>query len=157
MTLTSHWSKADTKWNIDKDNGPESGGQTVNLTPPPARGIRFSQADAGDVHSGAVGSDGNIYSRGDNTNGQLGRNTGGTWKATTPAHMLGTITVNIDWTLNGAAPTCDISNHYRYKSISVLPLTGGTGKTLLLMAGLLAATGAVAIRRHRLETLTQQK
>ena len=66
VTLTAHWSKADTRWNIDKDNGPESGGQTVTLTPPPARDIRFNQADAGDIHSGAIGSDGNIYTWGDN-------------------------------------------------------------------------------------------
>ena len=157
-------------------------------------GITFTQASAGAWYCMALGTDGNLYSWGDNTNGQLGRNTGGstqdaspakvafpgrgvptqvqfdnatatgltgnpdgTWKVTTPTHMPGTITVNIDWTLNGAAPTRDTSNHYRYNSISVLPLTGGTGLTLLLMAGLLAATGAAAIRRHRLETLTQQK
>ena len=75
VTLTAHWSKADAKWKLDKDNGPESGGQTVTLTPPPARGIRISQADAGDLHSAAVGSDGSLYTWGDNSRGQLGRDT----------------------------------------------------------------------------------
>ena len=75
-TLTAHWSKADSKWKLDKESGPESGGQTVTLTPPPARGIRISQVDAGDLHSGAVGSDGSLYTWGDNdSHGQLGRDT----------------------------------------------------------------------------------
>ena len=91
-TLTAHWSSADSnRWKLDKDNGPESGGQTVTLTPPPARGIRISQADAGDLHSAAVGSDGSLYTWGDNdSHGQLGRDTAGKQdshpsKADTPA------------------------------------------------------------------------
>ena len=76
VTLTAHWSSAESnRWKLDKDNGPESGGQTVTLTPPPARGIRISQADGGDLHSAAVGSDGNLYTWGDNAHGQLGRDT----------------------------------------------------------------------------------
>ena len=76
VTLTAHWSSADSnKWKLDKDNGPESGGQTVTLTPPPARGIRISQADGGYLHSAAVGSDGSLYTWGDNSRGQLGRDT----------------------------------------------------------------------------------
>ncbi|WP_445339114.1 RCC1 domain-containing protein [Bifidobacterium sp. ESL0822] len=91
-TLTAHWSSADSnRWKLDKDNGPETGGQTVTLTPPPERGIRLSQADAGDLHSAAVGSDGSLYTWGDNdSHGQLGRDTAGKQdshpsKADTPA------------------------------------------------------------------------
>ena len=91
-TLTAHWSSADSnRWKLDKDNGPETGGQTVTLTPPPERGIRLSQADAGDIHSAAVGSDGSLYTWGDNdSHGQLGRDTAGKQdshpsKADTPA------------------------------------------------------------------------
>ena len=42
----------------------------------------------------------------------------GTWKATTPTHMPGTAIVTIDWTLNGAVQTPDISSMYRHASIS---------------------------------------
>ena len=76
LNLTAHWSSADTKWKLDKASGPESGGQTVTLTPPLKRGIRISQVDGGDLHSAAVGSDGSLYTWGDNSShGQLGRDT----------------------------------------------------------------------------------
>ena len=79
VVLTAHWSQAGTKWKLDKDTGPQSGGQTVTLTPPPARGIRITQADGGEFHSGAVGSDGSLYTWGDNSShGQLGRDITGT-------------------------------------------------------------------------------
>ena len=51
----------------------------VNL---PAGVSRFTQVIAGGEHSLALGSDGNLYSWGDNTNGQLGRNTSGTQDGT---------------------------------------------------------------------------
>ena len=79
VVLTAHWSQAGTKWKLNKDTGPQSGGQTVTLTPPPARGIRITQADGGEFHSGAVGSDGSLYTWGDNgSHGQLGRDITGT-------------------------------------------------------------------------------
>ena len=47
----------------------------MTLVPPAARGIRFSQVSAGDDHSLALGSDGNIYAWGANKYGQLGDGT----------------------------------------------------------------------------------
>ena len=156
-------------------------------------GITFTQASAGASYCLALGSDGNLYSWGDNANGQLGRDTSSaqtaspakddfpelgipthvlfdnaeasnltrnsddTWTATTPAHMPGTSTVTIDWRLNGADQTPDISNTYRYNSISLLPRAGGGGLVPLLIAGLLAFACAAAARRHRLETLSRQQ
>ena len=79
--LTAHWTKGTSTWSISPTSGPTAGGDKTTLTPPLARGIRLSQADAGDVHSGAVGSDGNIYSWGDNQKNQLGR----TVTSSTPA------------------------------------------------------------------------
>ena len=55
--------------------GPDSGQTKVTLVPPAARGIRFSQVSAGDDHSLALGSDGNVYSWGANKYGQLGDGT----------------------------------------------------------------------------------
>ena len=82
FTLTAHWTRGTSTWSISPTSGPAAGGDKTTLTPPPARGIRLSQADAGDVHSGAVGSDGNIYTWGDNQKNQLGR----TVTSNTPAN-----------------------------------------------------------------------
>ena len=82
FTLTAHWTKGTSTWSISPTSGPAAGGDKTTLTPPLARGIRLSQADAGDVHSGAVGSDGNIYTWGDNQKNQLGR----TVTSNTPAN-----------------------------------------------------------------------
>ena len=82
FTLTAHWTKGTSTWSISPTSGPAAGGDKTTLTPPLARGIRLSQADAGDVHSGAVESDGNIYTWGDNQKNQLGR----TVTSNTPAN-----------------------------------------------------------------------
>ena len=82
FTLTAHWTKGTSTWSISPTSGPAAGGDKTTLTPPLARGIRLSQVDAGDVHSGAVGSDGNIYTWGDNQKNQLGR----TVTSNTPAN-----------------------------------------------------------------------
>ncbi|RMA46376.1 hypothetical protein CI603_04625 [Bifidobacterium sp. wkB338] len=58
-----------------KDNTPGK----VNL---PAGVSRFTQVIVGGEHSLALGSDGNLYSWGDNSSGQLGRNTSGTQDGT---------------------------------------------------------------------------
>ncbi|MCT6874486.1 MAG: hypothetical protein M3Z43_05585, partial [Bifidobacterium sp.] len=50
-------------------------------------GITFTQASAGAWYCMALGTDGNLYSWGDNTNGQLGRNTGGSTQDASPAKV----------------------------------------------------------------------
>ena len=56
------------------------------LVAPPA-GVRFTQVSAGFTHSFAFGSDGNLYSWGDNSDGQLGRDTGSAKYDTTPGKV----------------------------------------------------------------------
>ena len=73
--LTAHWTAGAGQWTISPNQGPDSGQTTVTLFPPAARGIRFSQVSAGDDHSLALGSDGNVYSWGANKYGQLGDGT----------------------------------------------------------------------------------
>ncbi|MBI0085728.1 MULTISPECIES: RCC1 domain-containing protein [Bifidobacterium] len=69
---------------------------------------------------------------------------------TTPAHSPGQADVIVDWTLGGAGQT-PAQLDYTYEG--TLPLTGGNGTmVLLLAAGLLAAAGAVAAGRHRIES-----
>ena len=50
-------------------------------------GITFTQASAGAWYCLAQGTDGNLYSWGDNTNGQLGRDTGGSTQDASPAKV----------------------------------------------------------------------
>ena len=67
----------------------------------------------------------------------------------TPAHSPGLADVIVDWTLGGAAQT-PAQLDYTYEG--TLPLTGGDGTMILLFAaGLLAASGAAAAGRHRIE------
>ena len=73
--LTAHWTAGSGQWNTSPKQGPDSGQTKVTLVPPAARGIRFSQVSAGDDHSLALGSDGNVYSWGANKYGQLGDGT----------------------------------------------------------------------------------
>ena len=76
LTLTARWTKGSETWSISPDHGPETGNTKVTITPPTRQDIRFSQIQAGNSHSLAIGSDGNLYSWGSNQNGQLGRNIG---------------------------------------------------------------------------------
>ena len=72
----------------------------------------------------------------------------------TPAHSPGLADVIVDWTLGGAGQT---PARLAYTYEGVLPLTGGDGTMILLLAaGLLAAAGAVAAGRHRRETRSLQ-
>ena len=75
ITLTAHWTKGDGHWAISPSQGPIAGGAKVTLTPPAQRGIRFSQLSMGGLHSAAIGSDGNLYTWGENGSGELGDGT----------------------------------------------------------------------------------
>ena len=75
LKLTAHWTAGSGRWTTSPKQGPDSGQTKVTLVPPAARGIRFSQVSAGDDHSLALGSDGNIYAWGANKYGQLGDGT----------------------------------------------------------------------------------
>ena len=60
----------------------------------------------------------------------------------------------VDWTLGGAGQP---QAHLAYTYEGVLPLTGGNGSMIILLAaGLLAAAGAIAAGRHRRETHSLQ-
>ncbi|MCT6811268.1 MAG: InlB B-repeat-containing protein, partial [Bifidobacterium sp.] len=93
LTLTAHWTPAsrNTKWSISPNKGSQLGNETTTITPPDSasRGIRFSQVSGsendGNTSYGfslAVGSDGNAYAWGDNSNGQLGNGTTNTSQKT---------------------------------------------------------------------------
>ncbi|MCX8643956.1 InlB B-repeat-containing protein [Bifidobacterium sp. B4081] len=86
ITLTARWTNEDTQhWAISPSQGPTAGNTKTTLTPPKPRGIRFSQISSGNGHTLAIGSDGNLYSWGDNTDGRLGRDTGAKTIGGTPA------------------------------------------------------------------------
>ncbi|MBI0071909.1 MULTISPECIES: InlB B-repeat-containing protein [Bifidobacterium] len=75
ITLAAHFSPV-SHWTIYKKEGPQTGGQSIKLTPPQGtRGIRFSWIQSGDDFSLALGSDGNLYSWGINYDYQLGHTT----------------------------------------------------------------------------------
>ncbi|PXY81119.1 hypothetical protein DKK72_00740, partial [Bifidobacterium indicum] len=83
-TLTARWGR----WGADPAQGPWRGGTDVRIDTPTSR-VRFAQVSAGQSHSLAVGSDGNLYAWGNNQNGQLGdgttTNQTASTMATTPA------------------------------------------------------------------------
>ena len=76
---------------------------------------------------------------------------------TTPAHVPGTVTVSVDYTMGGAGNTLtDTSLTYTYLPATpagVLPKAGGEGILLALATGITGMGGVLASRRHRRETL----
>ena len=71
----------------------------------------------------------------------------------TPAHLPGTVTVSVDYTLGGAGNTLtDTSLRYTYTPAGVLPQAGGEGILLALATGMTGMGGVLASRRHRRET-----
>ena len=80
----------------------------------------------------------------------LQQNSDGSVSFATPVHNPGLADVVVDWTLGGVSQT---QAHLAYTYEGVLPLTGGNGTMILLLAaGLLAEAGAAAAGRHRRET-----
>ena len=152
-----------------------------------SRGLKATQVSAGQLHSLALGSDGNAWAWGYNYYGQLGDNStysksapvpvsfnlrpvitgvrfdqtpasgltrgdGSSVTVTTPAHAPGTVTVSVDYTLDGAPQTPDTSLRYTYLPAGVLPRAGGQGILLALATGMTGMGGVLASRRHRQET-----
>ena len=79
----------------------------------------------------------------------LQQNSDGSVSFATPVHSPGQADVIVDWTLGG---TKQEPTHLAYTYEGTLPLTGGNGSMILLLAaGLLATAGAVAAGRHRRE------
>ena len=71
----------------------------------------------------------------------------------TPAHLPGTVTVSVDYTMGGAGNRLtDTSLRYTYTPAGVLPQAGGEGILLALATGMTGMGGVLASRRHRRET-----
>ena len=77
---------------------------------------------------------------------------GGSVTVTTPAHMPGTVTVSVDYTVLGGPQQPDTSLKYTYLAAGVLPKAGGEGILLALATGMTGMGGVLASRRHRRET-----
>ena len=72
LTLTAHWTKGTSAWSLSPTSGKAAGGDKITLVPPVKPGLRFSHISSGLWHTLATGSDGNLYSWGQNRAG-LGR------------------------------------------------------------------------------------
>ena len=70
----------------------------------------------------------------------------------TPAHVPGTVTVSVDYTMGGSGQTLtDTSLRYTYTPAGVLPRAGGEGVMLALATGMTGMGAVLASRRHRRE------
>ena len=74
LTLTAHWTKGTSAWSLSPTSGSAAGGDKITLVPPAKPGVRFSHISSGLWHTLATGSDGNLYSWGENK-ASLGRDT----------------------------------------------------------------------------------
>ncbi|RMA45774.1 hypothetical protein CI601_04595 [Bifidobacterium sp. wkB344] len=85
----------------------------------------------------------------------LRRGDDGSVNALTPAHLPGTVTVSVDYTIGGAPQKPDTTLRYTYTPATpagVLPQAGGEGILLALATGTVSMGGVLASRRHRKET-----
>ena len=152
--------------------------------------LKAVQVSCGANHSLAAGSDGNVHAWGGNTDGQLGNDSISRWSYSpvpvppvfsqqpvitgvrfdtssstnliprygntvtvfAPAHVPGTITVSVDYTMGNAPQQPDTSLRYEYTPAGVLPKAGGEGILLTLATGMTGMGGVLASRRHRRET-----
>ncbi|MBI0090730.1 InlB B-repeat-containing protein, partial [Bifidobacterium sp. W8113] len=81
----------------------------------------------------------------------LTRGDGSSVTVLTPAHLPGTVTVSVDYTLGRLAQQPDTSLRYTYLPAGVLPRAGGEGILLALATGMTGMGGVLASRRHRRE------
>ena len=81
------------------------------------------------------------------------RGDGSSASVTTPAHLPGTVTVSVKYTLGGVGNTqTDTSLRYTYLPAAptvVLPSTGGAGILLTLVTGVVSMGSVVASRHHK--------
>ena len=87
ITLTAKWTRITSSWSLKPTSGPAEGGTRITLTTPTTSDIRFSHIETGKDFALAMGSDGNLYSWGNTTNGALGRETN-----QTPENLPGVVT-----------------------------------------------------------------
>ena len=87
ITLTAKWTRITSSWSLRPTSGPAEGGTRITLTTPTTSDIRFSHIETGKDFALAMGSDGNLYSWGNTTNGALGRETN-----QTPENLPGVVT-----------------------------------------------------------------
>ena len=70
----------------------------------------------------------------------------------TPAHLPGTVTVSVDYTMGGSGSALrDTSLRYTYMPAGALPRAGGEGILLALATGMTGMGAMLASRRHRRE------
>ncbi|WP_445342387.1 RCC1 domain-containing protein [Bifidobacterium sp. ESL0827] len=87
ITLTAKWTRITSSWSLKPTSGPAEGGSRITLTTPTTSDIRFNHIETGKDFALAMGSDGNLYSWGNNGTGALGRETN-----QTPENLPGVVT-----------------------------------------------------------------
>ena len=87
ITLTAKWTRITSSWSLKPTSGPAEGGTRITLTTPTTSDIRFNHIETGTDFALAMGSDGNLYSWGNNGTGALGRETN-----QTPENLPGVVT-----------------------------------------------------------------
>ena len=105
LTLTAHWAEGSDSWSLSPSHGPTVGNTAATITPPVVGDIRFSQQSSGRDFSLAIDSNGKLYSWGDNSKGQLGRDP----TASAPANRPGRVNLPDDVYIAQASAGPDFS------------------------------------------------